>query len=168
MGMPTPRTSNDNHETRAVRSGAIVVRPGVPDEHGQILNLLCDAKLPTEDIDFGHMDFLVAVEKATVIGTVGLEIIGDKALFRSLAVQSTHRSYGIGRQLCAAILEHARVRRVRDVYLLTTDAVNFFEKFGFKTLERKDLPDQICQTTQCLSLTCSTAASMYLPITQVP
>jgi predicted GNAT family acetyltransferase len=69
-------------------------------------------------------------------------------LFRSFAVDSDHRGRGIGTQLYQRLLAHARLKGVRDGYLLTETAEGFFAKLGFQRVERQMVPTAIRETEQ--------------------
>jgi len=53
-----------------------------------------------------------------------------------VAVDSAHRSHGLGRQLVEAQLEEAHRRGIQEVYLLTETASDSFPRFGFRPIER--------------------------------
>ena len=68
----------------------------------QVKHLLTEAKLPSSDLSARHLEHFWGcglVEAPT--GVVGLEIYGDVALLRSLAVAVDSRGKGYGRALVA-------------------------------------------------------------------
>lgn len=101
-----------------------------------VLTLLRAADLPTAGVRASLQDFLVAEEGDRIVGAVGLEIYGAAALLRSAVVDPTHRGSGLGGKLVSRVLDHAARRGVREVYLLTTTAEQYFPRFGFVPVER--------------------------------
>ena len=72
--------------------------------------MLADAHLPTEDLTEAHCDhFFFAGPASRPTGLVGLELLGDVALLRSLVVTAEKRGQGEG----TALLDHAE-RYARD------------------------------------------------------
>jgi len=117
-----------------------------------ITRLLSAEGLPISDL-YDHLDtFLVARLEEEIIGVVGVELYGQTALLRSLCVAKAHRSQRIGQALLTAIEALALAHGVSELYLLTTSAADYFERFGFRTLARELAPDQIRQTAQFRTL----------------
>jgi amino-acid N-acetyltransferase len=78
-----------------------------------------------------------------VVGTVCLHICWeDLAEVRSLAVAEDQGGKGIGRQLVQACLDEARQLGLKRVFALTYKP-GFFEKLGFHTIEKSELPHKI-------------------------
>lgn len=137
-------------------------RSATANDHQLIADLLRSSDLPFEDIKNHLSHFVLAESDGMVTGCAGLEIYGNKALLRSVAVRQSLRKKGMGVALIRKILETARAENITDVYLLTTTASKFFQKFGFEDSDRSSAPDQIRNTSQFTSLCPSTAAFMHL------
>ena len=121
--------------------------------------LLQMANLPTEDITPEMLEhFLTAHAGNALVGAAGLEVLGEVGLLRSVAVDESHRGTGLGKRLVAAMEEHAREQGVRELYLLTTDAVDFFAGMGYRKLPREQAPAAIAGTAQFSNLCPSSAA----------
>jgi amino-acid N-acetyltransferase len=131
-----------------------------PEDFHEIGKLLKSAKLPFEDVEDGIGHFLLARNKKELIGCVGLQICGEDALLRSLAVSESARNQGCGKALLQEILEYASRLKLHKIYLLTTTAKDFFLKHGFIETDRKDAPDVIRATSEFASLCPSTAVFM--------
>ena len=87
--------------------------------------------------------FTVAEADGEVVGCCALEVVwADLAELKSLAVAPTRKGMGIGRLLMAAALAQARQLGVSKVFALTLEP-RFFEKMGFKVLEKDDLPMKV-------------------------
>ena len=96
----------------------------------------------------GQKYFWVGVDAGTVIGVVGVEVVGKVGLLRSLAVQDSARRQGLGRQLCDAAEDFSRDHGVSALYLLTTTAEAFFTACGYRPSQREVAPPQIRSTQQ--------------------
>lgn len=123
-------------------------------------DLLIRCGLKPEGISPHLSHFVVAVEGGIVVGTAGCEIHDGAGLFRSFAVDPQHRGRGIGTQLYRLVLVHARLKGVREGYLLTETAEGFFAKLGFQRIERQAVPIVIQETEQFRTECSETAICM--------
>ena len=88
-------------------------------------------------------DFYVFVEDDRVIGAAALNICWeDLAEVRSLVVHEDYGGRGIGRHLVEACISEARQLGIGRVFALTYQQT-FFEKLGFKVIEKSELPQKI-------------------------
>ena len=88
-------------------------------------------------------DFFVYSEGSNIYGACALHIDWENlAEIKSLAVDRSKCGEGIGVKLLAQCLKDAKVLKVRKVFALTY-IPEFFEKFGFKIIDRKELPHKI-------------------------
>ena len=79
-------------------------------------------------------------DDAPLVGCVAIEVVGDVALLRMLAVAPERRGEGLGYVLVEAATERARAQGVRQLYLVTDGAQGYFgEKLGFQVIDRKDV-----------------------------
>jgi amino-acid N-acetyltransferase len=123
--------------------------------------LLKAAALPTADLTDAHMkDFFYCGPSASPVGLVGIEMCGDCALLRSLAVAEASRSGGLGRALVARAEDHARASGARSLYLLTTTAESFFRRLGYLTASRDSAPPAIRQSREFADLCPASSAFM--------
>ena len=137
-----------------------IILPAMPDETEAIRALLNRAELPSEDF-VQHLDhFLTAKQNGTLAGAVGLEVYGESGLLRSLVVDETYRGQGLGIKLCEQIFAYAQEKRVKELYLLTTTAADFFPKLGFSVIDRDRAPQAIQATKEFASICPSTAVCM--------
>ena len=83
---------------------------------------------------------------------MGLEILEETGLLRSVAVDEAHRGTGLGKELVEAMEEHARKQGVQELYLLTETAEGFFAGLGYRKLSREDAPPGIAGTAQFAEL----------------
>ena len=125
------------------RPAGLRVRPARPADHPAVAGLLDAAGLPTAGVSPSLADFLVAEAGDALVGAVGLEVYGGAALLRSAVVGAAAQGRGAGTALVVGLLEHARARGVRDVYLLTTTAEDWFPRFGFARIPRDAVPAEL-------------------------
>ena len=129
-----------------------------------ILSLLERSHLPVAGLIEHSDEILVARRAGEVVGSAALEVYGEDALLRSVAVDLTRRGNGVGQQLTEAALARAKERGLRSVYLLTTTAEEFFPRFGFSRIERADVPFGIRQSVEFASACPASAVVMRKPI----
>ena len=130
----------------------IIIREAKKDDLKAIKSLLDSASLPSIDIEKHLLHFLVMEKSGTIAGTIGMELYGDKALLRSLAIQRDYRNKGLGKELCSALISKAKKMNVNNIYLLTETAEGFFSKQGFQNIERKSVPLAIKHTYEFSTL----------------
>jgi amino-acid N-acetyltransferase len=93
-------------------------------------------------------DFFVFIQNRKVKGICALHICWDDlAEIRSLAVQEEDQSKGIGAKLVKACLKESKLLGVKKIFALTYQT-DFFEKLGFKKVDKTVLPHKIW--TDCL------------------
>ena len=123
--------------------------------------LLESADLPTSDFDGAQLEHFFFIGTASVpIGLVGLELRGEHALLRSLVVAPSARAGGAGSALVEHAEAHARSQGVRDVYLLTTTAEDFFARRGYVRIGREKAPRTIRSTREFAELCPASSAFM--------
>ncbi len=116
----------------------MTVEPVQPVDLNTVRELLSACGLPLDGVEEHFRRFLVARSPdGVIVGVVGLELYGEQALLRSLAVADTARRQGVGRRLVEACLARAAAAGAREVYLLTTTAPDYFPRFGFSTVDRR-------------------------------
>ena len=96
--------------------------------------MLARGGLMTDGIEWPAACYIVAYFGDAAVGVVGVEPKIDAALIRSLYVDESMRRRGIGAALVAAARKAAHTRGARHLYLFSTDAGEFFERHGFKTV----------------------------------
>ncbi|MFK3795329.1 GNAT family N-acetyltransferase [Pseudomonas sp. NPDC088444] len=95
----------------------------------------------------GAGDFWVARAQGEVIGTISMKDIGngDVALRKMfVGAEWRGREFGVAKRLLECLIEAAKARGVRAIYLGTTAkflaAHRFYEKHGFELIEPEHLP----------------------------
>jgi amino-acid N-acetyltransferase len=119
-----------------------------PDESA-VKRLLSESGLPIADITARHLQLFFGCGSGSELeGVVGLEIFGELALLRSLAVASSRRGTGVGLSLVAHAERRARDQGVQSLYLLTTTAEQFFLRRGYARIPREEAPADIKGTKE--------------------
>ena len=125
-----------------------------------ILDLLRQNRLPVDGLAAHLATTVIAREDGRIVGSAAIELYGEHALLRSVAVNLALQRRGRGRALTEAARAMARERHVRAVYLLTTTAEQFFPKFGFTIVPREIVPETIQTSVEFTSACPSTATVM--------
>ena len=136
----------------------LVDRPIVGSDTGLIMALQ-EAGLPTDDLtEPGRSFFAYATVTGERVGYGSFERMGRDVLVRSLFVLPHARQRGIGGGILALLLRRAFDEGGRDAWLLTTTAAPFFERGGFKPVDRASAPASVLATRQAASLCPASAA----------
>ena len=100
--------------------------------------LLRDANLPLEGAADALSLGVVARDGEAVVAAAAVERYGDAGLLRSVVVSRDHRGTGLGRAIVAAAESLAREDGVRDLYLVTETAVDWFPRLGYQVVDRPE------------------------------
>ncbi len=119
----------------------------------RVKEILAGYDLPTEDLVTSSLEnFWVAEESDQIIGVIGIEYNNHIGLVRSLAVDKPYHGNGIGKKLYIVAEEEAQNNGTLRLYLLTTTAQAYFQKFGYETIERDIAPIPIQHSSQFSTL----------------
>ena len=113
-----------------------------------IASLLKADKLCFNDINEDGVSLFVVEKNNVIVGYFGFEIFDLDALFRSLIVQPEHRGKGYGQEIWQLALESMVEAGVKDIYLLTNTAEDFFGKLDFEKYARNAVPEKIGGTAE--------------------
>jgi amino-acid N-acetyltransferase len=139
--------------------GARVIRASEPGDLPAVLALLAEAHLPCAGVAEHFGSFFVADDGGRIVGCAGLELRGDAALLRSLAVAADVRGTGLGAAVLGRALDEAR-GRAAGVYALTTTAEAYLARFGFEPVPRGSLPPQLFESRELQDACPSSATFM--------
>lgn len=88
-------------------------------------------------------DFFIYEEEEKILGCCALHVVWeDLGEIKSLAIEASHKHEGMGKKLLSFCLEEAKELKIEKVFVLTYEA-DFFKKYGFKELEKSQLPHKI-------------------------
>jgi len=113
-----------------------------------IKDLLNANSLPIDGVDEHWKTFVVARDGARIVGCGGSEAYQFTALIRSVAVAGDYRSKGVGRRIVRQLIDRLASRGIREFYLLTTTAEEYFRKRGFKTIDRDEVHPQLLSSRE--------------------
>jgi amino-acid N-acetyltransferase len=102
-----------------------------------VLALLEAAGLPLEGAADALALGVVAREDGAIMGAAAVERHGEAGLLRSVVVAETHRGTGVGQELVRAAEALAREGGLREVYLLTETAADWFARLGYEAVSRE-------------------------------
>ncbi len=105
---------------------------------------------------------IVCGDNGRLTATACVEDFGSTGLLRSVAVRDDLRGQGLGLLVVAAALHEAGRRGLQDAALFTESAVPFFERLGFRRIERSELPTSVQESAQAADECSATAAAMSL------
>ena len=126
----------------------ITITPAQASDLESIKSLLATNGLPTAGVDDHWKTFLLARDGDKIVGVGGAEAYQFAALIRSVAVLPEYRSHGIGRKLVRQLLDRLASRGLREFYLLTTTAEEYFRKRGFKPIDRDEVHPQLLSSRE--------------------
>lgn len=134
------------------------IRRASAEDLSAIKTLLAECSLPASDLCEQHMDYFIVLRQgAQIAGCVGLELSGQDALLRSLAIDTRLRGDGLGKRLLEEAEVLARGEGVHNLVLLTTSTARFFEYHGYAHTDRASVPASIRDTPQFAGLCPSSA-----------
>ncbi|HHW02720.1 MAG TPA: GNAT family N-acetyltransferase [Thermoanaerobacterales bacterium] len=129
----------------------ISIRKALPTDISKVKEVLSKVNL-SADID-SIDNFMVMELDNNIIATAGLEIYQDVAILRSVAVLPEFQHQGLGDGLVRAMINYADRRKISKLFLFTQTARGFFEKIGFKLIQRETI-DERCKTSQQYKSNC--------------
>jgi amino-acid N-acetyltransferase len=144
------------------------LRPASESDYDRVTSLLGAAGLPLAGVPRDLAGFEVAERDGRLVGAIALERYGNEGLLRSAVVDPGERGGGIGAALVDRMLDVARERRLRAVYLLTTTAEQWFPRFGFGRVERADVPDAVRASLEFREACPASAVAMRRWVSTVP
>ena len=108
-----------------------------PADVPSVEGLLAEAGLPLDGAAEALALGVVARDGERVVAAAAVERFGDHGLLRSVVVASDRRGTGIGQEIVSAAEGMARNSGVRDLYLLTETAIDWFPRLGYEVVDRE-------------------------------
>jgi len=105
--------------------------------------LLHASSLSVEGMYERITQYIVARDRAGLLGCAGVDRYGTTGVLRGLAVAQRARSAGLGEFLISAIVAELRQGGVESIVLQTRTASGYFERLGFTSINISDLPPSI-------------------------
>ncbi len=152
--------------------------------HDKVLHAIGDAVMPARPTDLEGIralvaraglrepieaddvpSFFVLHNEAGLAAVVALDVYGDEAILRSLAVDPEWRGGGYGWMLADTAIDQARFRGARRIYLLTEIASDFFAaKHGFRVVDRSTVSAAVAASRSFRDTHGSTFVAMRLDL----
>lgn len=126
----------------------VTVTPAVPSDLPAVLTLLRTVGLPTEGVEEHIGTFVVARDGTRIVACGGAEAHAFVALIRSVAVSPEYQRHGLGRRIVRELLDRLASHGLREFYLLTTTAEEFFKKRGFREIDRDEVHPQLLGSSE--------------------
>lgn len=137
---------------------------------GAVSSLLLEAGLRGDGVEERIHDTIVSGEGTPggeVTATACLQVEGRRfGILRSVAVRTSLRGKGFGMLAVAAAVREARGQGVRHVSLFTETAQAFFERLGFRKIDRSELPEPIRRSAHATEECAETGTAMVRDIPQ--
>jgi arsenate reductase (glutaredoxin) len=131
----------------------------IQDDIAELASALYAEGLPIDDlVDAGRRFFAYESLNGARVGFGGFECYGQEALIRSVVTLPHARGHGVGGSLLALLLRRAFDAGARRAWILTTNAAAYFERKGFRTVDRSQAPQEILVTQQVAALCPASAA----------
>lgn len=140
----------------------ITISPATAADLEPIKALLVASDLPTAGVDDHWKTFIVARDGDKLVACGGAEAYQFAALIRSVAVAPEYRSSGLGRRIVRQLLDRLASRGLREFYLLTTTAEEYFRKRGFKVIDRDEVHPQLLSSREFQDACPASAVCMRL------
>jgi UDP-N-acetylmuramate: L-alanyl-gamma-D-glutamyl-meso-diaminopimelate ligase len=142
------------------------IRPARRSDMAAVRGLVATVGLADEPAgDDAFPSFYVLHNERGLVGSVALDVLGDDAILRALAVDVEARGAGYGWMLADTAVAQARWRGVRRIYLLTESASDFFAaKFGFRVVDRSTLSRQVAASETFTAPTSPSQVAMRLDL----
>ncbi|MHA2225816.1 MAG: arsenic resistance N-acetyltransferase ArsN2 [Candidatus Hodarchaeales archaeon] len=130
------------------------------DDLKNVLKLLKEVELTVEGVSDHFPNFFVMKNGEQIIGCAGIEIYEDVGLLRSIAVHSSFQNEGLGHQLVGTIHDFSIEKGLKEIYLLTETAENFFMKLNYTVIPREKADPRVKQSIEFTSACPASAVCM--------
>ncbi len=126
--------------------------------------LLANNNLPFEDIGTENQSFWTSKHNQQLLGCIGIERFGPRAILRSMAVAEAHRGNGIAQNLYQTLIADCIANQIVELTLLTNTAKGFFDKMGWEVVHRDSVHSEVKQSAEFSHLCPVSATVMQLSL----
>jgi len=137
------------------------IERALPTDVPAVEALLSAAGLPLDGAADALACGVVARDGDTLVAAAALERYGDAALLRSVVVAPERRGTGVGRGIVAAAESLALAEGVRDLYLLTETAVEWFPRLGYEPVDRSVAAAAVGESVEFTTVCRDTGVPMW-------
>jgi len=131
-----------------------------PSDVPAVETLLSMAGLPLAGAAEALETGVVARDGEAVVGAASVERYGSAGLLRSVIVAADRRDAGLGRDLVAAAEALARGEGIRELYLLTETAIDWFPRLGYAAVPRGEAAAGVGRSIEFTTACAETAVAM--------
>lgn len=117
-------------------------------------NILKSCGLSALGIESSKNTFILVEKNEAIIGMLGSICLGEQALLRSFAVEKQYRGRALGRLMLEEMEIKLREKGIKEIFLLTETAADYFSKIGFEEISRGQIPQRLLQISE-LDRVCS-------------
>lgn len=142
----------------------LALRPATVEDWLEVSALLTASLLPLDGAKERLDGFIVARAEGRVVGCAGIEVYGEHALLRSVAIRTEARGKGLGDALVKRTIALAKERGATALYLLTTTAEGYFPRFGFLNVARTEVPSSLHSSAEFQGACPESATAMRLDL----
>ena len=141
------------------------LRSAAGEDANSIRALLERNGLPTRDLASSRPEFVVAYDGEELIGAGALQPFGSTALLRSIVVAVDRRGGGLGEHIVRELEQRARTVGITELVLLTQTAAPFFERQGYRIIDRSAVSQAVQASEEFRSLCPASATCMFKALT---
>lgn len=131
------------------------IRRAMPSDSRAVETLLAAAGLPLDGAADALALGVVASASGAVVGAAAVERYGGVGLLRSVVVAPDRRGIGLGSELVAAAEGLARANGVRELYLITETATDWFPRLGYAYVPREEARAAVGESIE-FTMACAT------------
>jgi HAD superfamily hydrolase (TIGR01457 family) len=138
-------------------------RQATPDDVPAISSLLQEVGLQSDGAEKRIQGTIVSSESADaeeIDATACLQAEDGFGIVRSVAVRKSLQGRGLGMIAVAAAIGRARAQGLHQVSLFTDTAPVFFERLGFREVDRSELPEPVRASSHATDDCAQTATAM--------
>lgn len=133
------------------------IKPLGHSDQPQIIELLNDENLPTEDLQIAPVHFFGIKNKGILAAIGALEIYKNNAILRSVVVKNEFHGKGFGKRMTQIMENRASQLGINQLFLLTTTAPEYFQRLDYHLCDRSSCPEEIQQSAEFKTLCPSSA-----------
>jgi C_GCAxxG_C_C family probable redox protein len=130
----------------------------------EILSLLEQYSLPTQDILYEKQLFWMVKKDKQVLGTIAIENYEPFGLLRSFAVDPSNQNQGIGASMLYHAVAQSEKLGIEYLYLLTDTAARYFEMHEWTYIRRESVPKELLQSEEFKSICSDSTSCMFLAV----
>jgi glycerol 3-phosphatase-2 len=138
-------------------------RRAAPSDAGAVAALLAESGLQAQGVEKRIDRTIVSSEGQAgqeLDATASLQRENGFGILRSVAVRKSLQGKGLGMVAVAAAVAEARAEGLGHVSLFTETAAGFFERLGFRKVEREELPEPVRVSTHASEECAESATAM--------